>query len=167
MRKPIIGVMGPGSSATKQDTEFAFELGKAIAEHGWILLSGGKNEGVMNAVNLGAKSANGVTVGIIPTKDTSIVSEGVDIAIMTNMGSARNYINVLTCDVIIACGMEAGTASEVAMSLKEKKPVVLLTANTEGNVFFKKLQPELVFVVGSVGEAIVQVDAFLSESEHG
>ncbi|MBI2338483.1 LOG family protein [Candidatus Daviesbacteria bacterium] len=101
MNKPIIGVMGPGKNATEKDKKNAFELGKLIAEKGWIVLSGGRNEGVMDEVNKGAKLANGLTIGIIPTKNKKSVSEAVDITIYTGMGSARNYINILSSDVVI------------------------------------------------------------------
>lgn len=149
MRKPIIGVMGPGSTATEIDKTNAFEIGKLIAQKGWVLLSGGRNEGVMDEVNKGAKSAGGLTIGIIPTKSNDDISEAVDVAIMTNMGSARNYINILSSDVIVACGMEAGTASEVSMALKDNKSVILLTTNKMGNIFFKNLRPDLVTIVSS------------------
>ena len=35
----------------------AFALGQAIAKEGWVLLSGGLEAGVMEAVNEGAKNA--------------------------------------------------------------------------------------------------------------
>lgn len=161
MRKNIIGVMGPGENATEEDKKNAFELGKLIAEKGWILLSGGRNVGVMDEVSKGAKSANGLTIGIIPSKNKEDASEAVDVAIVTGMGSARNFINILSSDVVIACGMEAGTASEVAMALKEKKKVVLLTKNNEANTFFKNLNPELVFIVNHPQEAIEKTETLL------
>jgi predicted Rossmann-fold nucleotide-binding protein len=37
-QKVVIGVMGPGSGATQRDLELAYELGRAIAEAGWVLL---------------------------------------------------------------------------------------------------------------------------------
>ena len=58
--------------------------------------------------------------------------------------------------------MEAGTASEVAMGLKENKQVILLTSNAEGNKFFKTLRPDLVFLVTTPAEAIEQVKKLLS-----
>ncbi len=77
MKKIIIGVMGPGEQATATDLQNAYELGKLIAQQGWVLLTGGRNVGVMDAANQGAKSANGLTVGILPgnnTNDTPYVS---------------------------------------------------------------------------------------------
>ncbi len=146
MRKIVIGVMGPGIGAMESDQQNAYELGKLIAQEGWVLLTGGRNAGVMNAANMGAKAANGLTIGILPTADDRGVSEAVDIAIMTDMGNARNNINVLSSNVVIACGMGAGTASEVALALKANKPVVLLSDHQESQVFFTSLSSSRVFV---------------------
>jgi hypothetical protein len=154
MRKIVIGVMGPGIGATESDQQNAYELGKLIAQEGWVLLTGGRNAGVMNAANMGAKAANGLTIGILPTADDSGVSEAVDIAIITNMGNARNNINVLSSNVVIACGMGAGTASEVALALKANKPVVLLSDHQESQVFFTSLSSSMVFVAETPGAAI-------------
>ena len=154
MRKIVIGVMGPGTGATERDQQNAYELGKLIAQEGWVLLTGGRNAGVMNAANMGAKADNGLTIGILPTADDSGVSEAVDIAIITDMGNARNNINVLSSDVVIACGMGAGTASEVALALKANKPVVLLSDHQESQVFFTSLSSSMVFVAETPVAAI-------------
>ncbi|OUL37282.1 TIGR00725 family protein [Nostoc sp. T09] len=162
MRKIIVGVMGPGEKATANDLENAYELGCLIAQQGWILLTGGRNAGVMDAANKGAKSANGLTLGILPKNDRDSISNDVDIAIFTDMGNARNNINVLSSDVVIACGMGAGTASEIALALKGDKPVILLNNDAESKVFFKKLSPENVYIVESVVDAIATAKVILS-----
>jgi len=153
-RKIIVGVMGPGEKATAIDLQNAYELGKLIAQQGWVLLTGGRNVGVMNAASQGAKAANGLTIGILPTDNTNAISQAVDIAIITDMGNARNNINVLSSDVVIACGMGAGTASEIALALKGNKKVILLTDNAESKGFFKQLSPQNVYIVDSPGEAL-------------
>ncbi|HVV67424.1 MAG TPA: TIGR00725 family protein [Gammaproteobacteria bacterium] len=153
MRKRLIGVMGPGATATAEDLTRAFELGRLIAQHGWILLTGGRNEGIMEAASRGAKSCQGLTVGILPGDEQNDTSSAVDIAILSGMGSARNNINVLSSDVIIACGMGLGTASEVALALKAKKSVILLTDNEYSKVFFKGLGKEFLYLVDNPFEA--------------
>ncbi|WP_242044677.1 SLOG cluster 4 domain-containing protein [Anabaena azotica] len=110
MNKIVIGVMGAGEGATANDGENAYKLGELIAQAGWVLLTGGRNVGVMDAASQGAKSANGLTVGILPGTQAEGISVAVDIAIFTDMGNARNNINVLSSHVVIACGMGAGTA---------------------------------------------------------
>ena len=154
MRKIVIGVMGPGDKASGVDLTNAYELGQLIAQHGWVLLTGGRNVGVMDAASKGAKAANGLTIGILPTPDTSSLSDAVDIAIATDMGNARNNINVLTSDAIVACGMGAGTASEIALALKSHKKVILLNQNKESQVFFKNLSPDSIFIADSPELAI-------------
>ncbi|PNH02218.1 hypothetical protein TSOC_011833 [Tetrabaena socialis] len=78
-RKPIIAVMGPGK--TERHTEpvdkhvdLALELGKQIGAHGWLLLTGGRNVGVMDAACRGAKSSGGTTIGILPGPDFTDLS---------------------------------------------------------------------------------------------
>src|SRR6266850_1082239 len=126
MSRVVVGVMGPGQSASKDAIAAAFELGRLIALEGWVLLTGGRNAGVMDAACKGAREAGGLTIGILPTTDTNEMSEAVDIPILTGMGQARNNINVLSSRVIFACGMGAGTASEIALAIKAGKTVILL-----------------------------------------
>jgi uncharacterized protein (TIGR00725 family) len=154
MSKIVVGVMGPGKDAGREAIDAAFELGRLIAQQGWVLLTGGRDTGVMDAANRGAKEAGGLTVGILPSADASGASEAVEIAIITGMGQARNNINALSSRVVIACGMGAGTASEVALSLKAGKRVILLGCSQEADAFFKSLGKERVFIAWQADEAI-------------
>lgn len=129
-RKPIIGVMGGGMSSAK-DSAAAYRLGALIAEAGWVLLNGGRRAGIMHASAKGAKDHGGTTVGILPDATGDGVSEYIDIAIRTGMGNARNCINVLSSDVVVACPGGAGTLSEVALALKTGTPVILLHCRME------------------------------------
>ena len=64
----------------------------------------------------------------------------VDVAVFTGVGEARNAINVLTSDVVIACGVEGpGTASEVALALRLARPTVLLAPAPEAARFFRTI----------------------------
>ena len=154
MTKFVVGVMGPGGGAREEGLSNARELGKLIAEEGWVVLSGGRNAGVMDAVSKGAKDAGGLTVGVLPTGDRSGCSDAVDIAIVTGMGNARNNINVLSSDVVVACGMGPGTASEVALALKSQKPVVLLNTGADSEKFFGNLCPDKVFTAGTPEQTV-------------
>lgn len=158
---PIIGVMGPGEQSTLVDQQLADQLGERIAQSGWVLLTGGRNCGVMEAANRGAKRAQGLTVGILPSCDRRSLSAAVDIPILTDLGNARNAINVLSSDVVIACGMGAGTASEVALALKAAKPVILLNVTPIGQAFFQSLTQERVIVADTVEETIAWVNQLL------
>jgi hypothetical protein len=139
MRKIIVGVMGPGEGATAEAEATAFALGKLIAGEGWVLLSGGRSAGVMEAANRGAREGGGLTIGILPTSDPCGASEFVDIPIITGMGQARNNINALSSQLLFACGMGAGTASEIALAFKARKRVILLCMDHTSANFFESL----------------------------
>ena len=47
-RRPVIGVMG-ASAASPAALELARRLGRLIAEAGWVVLTGGRPAGVMDA----------------------------------------------------------------------------------------------------------------------
>ena len=143
-RQKIIGIMGPGKNAPRQVQQLAFELGKLAALEGWMVLTGGVNRGVMDAGLRGAKSAGGKTIGII-SRTSANISAAVDIAIMTDIGRARNNINVMTSDALVICGMGDGTASEVAFALQAKKPIVFIRPDSLTWKFFRKLGGSLVY----------------------
>ena len=125
MRRTMVGVMG-GCSADEQTVAGALELGRLIAENGWALVSGGRPTGVMQASVTGAREAGGLTVGVLYDEDRDGAAEGLDIVIPTGMGAARNIINVLSSDVVVACRGTGGTLSEIALALRFGRPVVLL-----------------------------------------
>ncbi|MEM9542027.1 MAG: TIGR00725 family protein [Cyanobacteria bacterium P01_E01_bin.42] len=160
MSRIIIGVMGPGEKATPTDCDRAYELGWRIARAGWVLLTGGRDRGVMAAASRGAKSAQGLTIGILPGSDRQEVSEAVDIAIVTDLGNARNNINILSSHAIIACGMGLGTASEVALALKSQKPTILLSDRQSG-AFFADLAGDRLLLAASPEDAITRVRVML------
>lgn len=168
MRRIVIGVMGAGECADERDIHHAYDLGGMIAEAGWIVLTGGRNLGVMDAVSRGASEGGGMTIGILPTTDAASVSEGVEIAIFTDMGQARNNINVLSSAVVVACGMGAGTAAEVALAIKAEKPIILLGVEREAARFFSNLAAEResrVFLADNPTQVISFIKELLSSGE--
>ena len=80
----------------------------------------------MEASAKGAKLGGGLVVGILPTDSKEHANPYVDIAIVTNIGHARNVIIAHTCDALIAVGGEYGTISEMAIALKIGKKVVAI-----------------------------------------
>lgn len=146
--------MGAGDGATDTDLDYAYNLGAAIATQGWILLTGGRHSGVMDAASRGAMERGGLTIGILPGSTYQELSSAITIPILTGMGNARNVINVLSSQVVIACGMGAGTASEIALAIKSCKPTILLNAPVEAQTFFLALAPHYVQVTNSVEQAI-------------
>lgn len=139
--------MGPGDDPTRKDLDVAYQLGSLIAQEGWILLTGGRNVGVMDAASKGSSEAGGTTIGIIPDEDKKRMSQYVDIPILTGMGSARNNINVLSSDVVVACGLGAGTMSEVMLASKSGKNILMLNQTDQTKAFLEELEyPKLLFV---------------------
>lgn len=115
-----------GGSAPDESIDAAYRLGGLIAKEGWVLLNGGRPAGIMDASAKGAKDQGGITVGILPDATFSGISEYIDIPILTGLGNARNCLNVLSSNVVVACPGGAGTLSEIALALKCRRPVILL-----------------------------------------
>jgi uncharacterized protein (TIGR00725 family) len=109
----------------------------------------------MDAACEGAKRVGGsLTIGVLPTAKDKM-SRHVDVPIITEMGSGRNNINVLTSHVVVVCGLSgSGTVSEVALAVKAGKPVILVEASPADVAFFRKLDPRLVHAAASPEEAI-------------
>lgn len=147
--------MGGGENATNEDIKNAYEIGKFCASKGWITLTGGRNRGVMNEALKGAKENNGLTVGILPTDDKITFSEYIDVPIITNMRSGRNYINALSSNIIVACGMGPGTSSEVSLAINAEKKVILVGIYDEANSFYKKLAPQQTLIAKDYKEAVI------------
>jgi len=154
--------MGPGENATPDENDMAYDLGKAIAQNGWITLTGGRSFGVMDASLKGATEVGGMTIGILPGDSDKNSSEHAQIKIITSMGSGRNYISVLSSHVIVVLGMAAGTASEVALALKSRKKVILLNQDEITIRFFKNLGSYNVLVSKTVDETIKHIKDFLA-----
>ncbi len=166
MRRTVIGVMGSGENASPQAITWARQLGALIAAENWVLLSGGRNVGVMNAVSIGANQAGGLVIGVLHTPDAAEASDGIDVAIVTGMGSARNNINVLSSDAVIACGnAEGGTLSEIALALKAKKSVVLLTEDAEARQFLQRIGRGMLHIANSPEEAVALTRQLLEDTE--
>lgn len=128
-REPVVGVFG-GADVSTEVQRTARTLGEAIAQQGWVLLNGGRNAGVMRASAQGASQAGGLVVGILPSagpEDPSAdVAPAIDVAVFTDMGEARNNVNVLSCNAAILLPGGAGTLSEAALAVKIGTPLVLL-----------------------------------------
>lgn len=163
--------MGPGASATPRDCELAEELGRRSAEHDWIALTGGVNQGVMHAALRGAKRVGGTTIGVLSDENQDRMSEYVDIPIVTGLRSARNNVNALTPAVVVAVGMNEGTASEVALAMQAGKPVVLVQSrmnHLDGVVaeFFRLLNEQRPASKKSALHVVQDVDAAIDVLQH-
>lgn len=164
MAMMVIGVMGGGESTSEYVCAQARRLGELIAEQGWVLLTGGRNVGVMQAASHGAHAAGGLTVGVLPDDHDGRMSEYVDIPILTGMGNARNVINILSSAVVIALPGGAGTLAEIALALKSRKPVILLNVEV-GELIWASAQPGQMHEVNTPQEAIDLARLILEEPD--
>lgn len=155
----IIGVMG-GGSASAADIQAAYQLGALIAKQGWMLLNGGRNAGIMEASAKGARDHGGITVGILPDDTARRASRFIQIPILTGMGDARNYINVLTSHIVVACPGGAGTISEIALALKNNKQVILMNFDT-GGIFDGYRTKGLLYAVNTPEEVIDTINSLI------
>jgi uncharacterized protein (TIGR00725 family) len=135
-----VGVMGSG---TDEHEDYARAVGETLADLGVNLLTGG-GRGVMMSVSRAFTrrlNRRGICIGIIPcaseservTPKDGYPNEFVELAIYTHLpysgvqglhDLSRNHINVLSCAAIVALPGEEGTAAEVTLALRYRKPVI-------------------------------------------
>ncbi len=115
----VIGGADPPSTAIG----VAESVGAALATAGVVVVCGGLG-GVMAAACRGAKSAGGLTVGVLPGTDAADANPWVDVAIATGLGEARNALVVGSASAVIAVDGEYGTLSEIALALRAGLPVI-------------------------------------------
>jgi uncharacterized protein (TIGR00725 family) len=107
-----VGIIG-GNLPDTISLKNAERMGELIAKNGYTLVNGGM-KGVMEASARGAKSANGLVIGILPGKSRDDCNPYVDIAIPTGLGYMRNPLVVLNSDILVAIDGSYGTLSEIA-----------------------------------------------------
>ncbi len=121
-RKLIIAVIGAGS-CNRDIYRLAEDVGRGIAIREGIVICGGLF-GVMEVCCKGAKSAGGLTIGILPGVGIDEANDYVDIPIATGEGIARNAIIAHTGRAVIAVDGKYGTLSEIGFFLQLGKPVI-------------------------------------------
>jgi len=107
-----------GASDATAEQECAAEIvGRVLAQHGAIVITGGRG-GVMAAASRGAAAAGGTAVGILPGTDRGEANRWVSVAIPTGLGELRNGLVIRAADVVVAVGGAYGTLSEIALALR-------------------------------------------------
>ena len=179
--------MGSGSA---RHAHLAEPLGRALARMGAHLLTGG-GAGVMESVSQAFSAVpgrEGLVIGILPAGDTrpgrgdadpgtppGYPNPWIELAIRTHLDArgddgsglrSRNHINILSSDVVIALPGSSGTASEVALAIRYRRPLILLgdtarAANLPASVPTTESVDEAVEFVrrtlrGSDGESLPQ-----------
>jgi uncharacterized protein (TIGR00725 family) len=118
-----VAVCGPAEAAPSE-TDSAHRVGQLLAERGAVVICGG-GSGVMAAVAAGARSRDGLVIGVRPDGRAG-TPEHLSAVIATNLGEARNAVIVSSADAVIAIGGSWGTLSEVALAMRRGVPVVSL-----------------------------------------
>ncbi|HSC49559.1 MAG TPA: TIGR00725 family protein [Gaiellaceae bacterium] len=116
-----VAVIGSGA----EHEERAEEVGRLLAQRGCTVVTGGRGS-VMAAAARGAKSAGGVTIGVLPGESRRDANEWIDHAIVTGVGHARNLAVVASGDAVIAVGGQWGTLAEIGFAHVLGRPVVIL-----------------------------------------
>jgi len=120
---PGVQVAVIGSGAEHEGR--AEEVGRLLAERGCTVVTGGLGS-VMAAAARGAKSAGGVTIGVLPGESRRDANEWIDHAVVTGVGHARNLAVVASGDAVIAVGGQWGTLAEIGFANVLGRPVVIL-----------------------------------------
>jgi uncharacterized protein (TIGR00725 family) len=120
--KRVISVIGAGT-CTRREYNLAHEVGRRLAERGFAVACGGLL-GVMEAACMGAKEADGLTIGLLPGTAREDANRYVDLSLPTGLRDARNAIVATCAEAVIAVGGKLGTLSEIALAIKRGIPVV-------------------------------------------
>jgi uncharacterized protein (TIGR00725 family) len=121
-----VAVIGSGAEHERR----AEEVGRLLAERGCTVVTGGLGS-VMAAAARGAKSAGGVTIGVLPGESRRDANEWIDHAVVTGVGHARNLAVVASGDAVIAVGGQWGTLAEIGFANVLGRPVVILEPGLE------------------------------------
>jgi len=121
----VIGYSGDvNAEPVKSLKNLCEELGKAIAQRGHILVSGGR-DGIMELVSKAAKEAGGHVIGILPHLEKG--NGYLDFAVSTGMDfSMRSILMMYNVDMVISIGGKAGTALELFAAYGHSIPIFLL-----------------------------------------
>jgi uncharacterized protein (TIGR00725 family) len=160
-----------GSASDSEDSEIglrATRIGKAVAMHKGVLLSGGC-PGYPHAAAKGAASAGGLTIAISPAlnhSEHSTVYESPldsDIIVYTGMGRrGRNVILVRSADAGIFIGGGMGTLNEFTIAFEDMGSCCAIGILSESGGISDRLT-DLISVVGKSPRALLVVD---SNPEH-
>jgi len=109
-----VAICGP-RICTDADAANAYRIGALLAQQDVTVICGG-GSGVMTAAAAGARSQNGLVIGIRPNDTRDGASAELDAVIVTNLGEARNAVIVWSADAVIVVGGSWGTLSELALA---------------------------------------------------
>ena len=117
-----ISVFG-GRNITPEVYENSVEIGRLLAQEGFLVFCGG-GKGVMEAISKGVSKSGGTVIGILKGKELEEGNDYLTIPIATGMDIARNAVLAYNCDAAIAISGQYGTMSEIAYAFQLDKPVI-------------------------------------------
>ena len=126
-----------------QDYELAFELGKQVALHGHVLITGA-TVGLPDWAAQGAKSVGGMSIGISPAASARehlnkyrLPTSAYDFILYTGLHYVgRDALLVQSSDAVLSIGGRMGTVHEFATAIESHVPVgVLKDAGGVGDEF--------------------------------
>ncbi|MBR2646551.1 MAG: acyl-CoA synthetase [Clostridia bacterium] len=174
-RRKIVAVIG-NKKIEKGSVRYqmAYEIGKALVDNGYRVLTGGVY-GVMEAAMEGARASKnyreGDTVAIIPSFDSEMANEYADVVIPTGLDAMRNAI-VANAYAVIGVGGGAGTLCEYAFAWSFKR-LIIAFKNTGGwsekladtriasDIRYPDIPEDKVYGVESAEEAIALLDKYV------
>ncbi len=134
--KKVITILGRASRTEKPtDYNTAYELGRAIAEAGYLLCNGAYGQ-LMEATARGAKSIGGKTIGVVTDLFSKIQNQFLDETIVENspMNRLNKFIKLSNAYIIFKGGL--GTFIDIALIWDKmfngdikKKPIIILGTN--------------------------------------
>lgn len=122
-RRAHVSVIGFNNSCTEVARSAAYDVGRAIARRGGIVVCGGLG-GVMEAACRGAHDEGGLSVGIIPSANSGEANRYCDVVIPTGLGWSRDFLVANSGDAVVVVGGGAGTLTEVAAAYQMGKRIV-------------------------------------------
>jgi len=161
MKRRQIAVIGAGYLEDQKVYDLVVEIGKKIADIGnMVLICGGKG-GAMEAACKGIHEGNGISIGILPSKDPNEANEYVKIKIPTGLGEKRNYLIVQSAEVLICIAGQSGTKIEADYALKLNNP--LITIPTTGGISkeYSEKYKDTVHVAKSSDDVIILIKKIL------
>jgi uncharacterized protein (TIGR00725 family) len=103
--------------------------------------------GIMEESAKGAQEAGGQTIGIVPSISKEGINDYIDIPIVTSMHAGRNYMNILSSDILIFVSVNSpGTLSELAHAIQMKKPIYILNFSKNLKEYITELSDKINFV---------------------
>ncbi len=127
-----IGVMGSGADVDEYQEELAQTIGREIATHDCVLITGACG-GLPFEAALAAAAQGGLCLGFSPAMNlkghVEVEKFPIDpyLLVFTGMGKkGRNVVSVRSCDAVIFIGGRIGTLNEFTIAYDEGKIIGIL-----------------------------------------